>query len=184
LIFPLKNLKMKVWSASQAPEHSADIPRKIPMTSRHCRGTAIAQILECLVCIILVTTIPSTADAMSAFIHNPEGKMMTITREDSGKEIRVTVGDIIQVELSGLGSAGYGWHPEQIDRTLLELLSEETQKATGEGRIGAPVKGLWRFKAIKEGQTEIRMLHYRIWEGKEKATDHFYIKVLITKEEE
>jgi predicted secreted protein len=184
LIFFLKNLKMKVRSASQAPEHSADIPRKIPMTSRHCRGTSTTQILECFVCIILVTTIPSTADAMSAFTHHSEGKMMTITREYSGKEIRVSVGDIIQVELSGLGSAGYGWYLEQFDRTLLDLLSEETQKATGENRIGAPVKGLWRFKAIKEGQTEIRMLHYRVWEGQEKATDHFYIKVQITQKEE
>jgi len=154
------------------------------MASKHRRGSSATQILECFVCIILVTTIPLTADAMSAFIHNPEGKMTTITREDSGKEIRVSVGDIIQVELSGLGSAGYWWYPEQLDRTLLELLSEETQKATGEGKVGAPVKGLWRLKAIKEGQTEIRMLHYRIWEGKDKATDHFYIKVRITQKEE
>ncbi|MCX5835251.1 MAG: protease inhibitor I42 family protein [Deltaproteobacteria bacterium] len=154
------------------------------MTPKQRRGNSTKQILECLVCIILVTTIPSTADAMSAFIHHSEGKMTTITREDSGKEFRVSVGDIIEVELSGLGSAGYGWYPEQLDRTLLELLSEETQKATGEGRIGAPVKGLWRFKAVREGQAEIRMLHYRIWEGKEKATDHFYIKVQITQKEE
>jgi predicted secreted protein len=120
---------------------------------------------------------------MSAFIHHPEGKMTIITRENSGKEIRVSVGDIIQVELSGLGSAGYGWYLEQLDRTFLELLSEETKKVTGESRIGAPVKGLWRFKAIKEGQTEIRMLHYRIWEGKGKATDYFHIKVHITQKE-
>jgi inhibitor of cysteine peptidase len=166
-----------------SPEHTAGIPGKTPMASKQCSATSTTQILECLICIILVITIPSTVDALSAFIHHPEGKMTTITREDSGKEISVSVGDIIQVELSGLGSAGYGWHPEQLDRTLLELISEETQKATGKDRIGAPVKGLWRFKAIKEGQTEIRMLHYRIWEGKEKATDHFHIKVRITQKE-
>jgi len=165
------------------PEHPAGIPRKTPMASKQCRATFITQILGCLICIILVIILPSTVDAMSAFIHHPEGKMTTITKEDSGKEIRIKVGDIIQLELSGLGSAGYGWYLEQLDRTLLELLSEETQKATGESRIGAPVKGLWRFKAIKEGQAEIRMLHYRTWEGKEKATDLFHIKVLITHKE-
>jgi len=153
------------------------------MASQQCRATFTTQILECLICIILVITIPSTVGAMSAFMNHPEGKMTTITKEDSGKEISVSIGDIIQVELSGLGSAGYGWYLEQIDRTLLELLSEETQKATGESRIGAPVKGLWRFKAIKEGQTDIRMFHYRIWEGKEKATDHFHVKVRITQKE-
>ena len=153
------------------------------MASKQFRITFTSQILECLICVILVITIPSTAGAMSAFINHSEGKMTTITKEDSGKEFRITVGDIIEVELSGLGSAGYGWHPEQLDRTLLELLSEETQQATGESRIGAPVKSLWRFKAIKEGQTDIRMSHYRIWEGKEKATDHFHVKVRITQKE-
>ena len=153
------------------------------MASKQRRTTFTTQILECLIGVILVITVPSTADTMSAFVHHPEEKMTTITREDSGKEISVFSGDIIQVELSVLGSAGYGWHPEKLDRTLLELVSEETQKTTGGDRIGAPMKGLWRFKAVGEGQTEIRMLYYRIWEGKEKASDHFNVKVRITRKE-
>jgi len=173
---------MKLQSVFCALEHGRH-SKEDNMVSKQRRAILTTLILECLIGAILVMTVPSTADTMSAFIHHPEGKMTTITREDSGKEISVSSGDIIQVELSGLGSAGYGWHLEPIDRTLLELVSEETQKTTGGDRIGAPVKGLWRFKAIGEGQTEIRMLHYRVWEGKEKASDQFNVKVRITRKE-
>ena len=105
--------------------------------------------------------------------------MVIITKQDSGKEIKTKVGNVIQVELEGLGSAGYKWYLNSLNAEKLELISEETKAVSDKEKIGAPVLGIWRFKTLKKGFTEIKMDHYRAWEGKDSATDHFGIKLTI-----
>ncbi|OGW38484.1 MAG: hypothetical protein A2Y97_00400 [Nitrospirae bacterium RBG_13_39_12] len=103
---------------------------------------------------------------------------VTIKSRDNGNEIKVKCGDVIQIELEGMGSAGYQWHINNLDTEYLELLSEQT-KDKSEGKIGAPVLVIWQFKTIKKGHAEIRLDHYRKWEGIEKATEKFFIKINI-----
>jgi len=105
--------------------------------------------------------------------------MVIITKQDNGKEIKAKVGNVIQVELEGLGSAGYKWYLDSLNAEYLEIISEETKAVSDKEKIGAPVLGIWRFKALKKGFTEIKMDHYRVWEGKDSATDHFGIKLTI-----
>jgi predicted secreted protein len=45
--------------------------------------------------------------------------------------------------------------------------------------VGGPVKKTWLIKAREKGKTELRFLHFRPWEGKEKAVDSFILKVRI-----
>ncbi len=87
-------------------------------------------------------------------------------------------GDVIRIELKELGSAGYGWYINNLDNEHLELLSKET-KIISEGKVGAPVIGVWLFKAKKRGDSGVKMDYYRLWEGKDKATEHFSIKLAI-----
>ena len=105
--------------------------------------------------------------------------MVIITKQENGKEIKTKVGNVIQVELEGLGSAGYKWFLDSLNAEYLELISEETKAISDKEKIGAPVLGIWRFKTLKKGSTEIKMDHYRVWEGKDSATDHFVIKLTI-----
>ena len=105
-------------------------------------------------------------------------KIMTITKEDNGKEISVKTGDELRIELKELGSAGYGWYVDNLNKEHLELVTKET-RIISEGKIGAPVMAVWLFKAKKKGSAEIKMDHYRVWEGKDSATEHFSIKLII-----
>jgi predicted secreted protein len=105
-------------------------------------------------------------------------KTVTITREDNGKEISVKTGDEFRIELKELGSAGYGWHINEIKGEHWELVSKET-KVISDDRVGAPVTAVWLFKARKKGSAELKMDLYRVWEGKEKAAEHFSIKLTI-----
>jgi len=105
-------------------------------------------------------------------------KTLTITQEDNGKEISVKPGEKIRIELKELGSAGYGWYVENLDKEHLEFVSKET-KVISEGKVGAPVMAAWLFKAKKKGSSDIKMDYYRVWEGKDKATEHFSIKLTI-----
>ena len=104
--------------------------------------------------------------------------LITIKKQDNGKEITVKTGDIIRVELEEMGAAGYSWFADNLNTEYLEMLSKGT-KPMSEDKPGAPVLGIWMFRAKKEGSAEINMDHYRVWEGKEKATEHFSIKLVI-----
>ena len=104
--------------------------------------------------------------------------VVILKKQDNGKEINVKCGDVIQVELEGLGSSGYWWYVGKMDAQYVELISEE-KRIQSEGKIGAPVLGIWTFRAKERGVTEIRIDHYRKWEDEEKSTDHFWIKVCI-----
>ena len=107
-----------------------------------------------------------------------DGKTVVVNKQDSGKKIDVKVGEVVQVELEAMGAAGYQWFVESLDQAMLRLVSEEP-KVLHPGRIGAPVLMVWKFEMIKEGTTEIKMSHYRSWEGKEHSTDHFEVRIKI-----
>jgi predicted secreted protein len=120
-------------------------------------------------------------DTMQALDKFADEEMVIVQKEQSGQAITVKAGDIIQIELAEVGSAGYSWYIDNLDARYLELVSEETKKVSEEGKIGAPVMRVWRFKAEKVGQTEIKMDYYRKWEGVDKSTDNFFIKINIIK---
>ena len=104
--------------------------------------------------------------------------LMTITKGDNGKVITLREGERFRIELEELGSAGYNWYFDNLDEEQLELISKST-RAISDGEVGAPVMGVWLMKAKNKGSTEIKMDYYRIWEGKDKATEHFSVKLLI-----
>jgi len=103
---------------------------------------------------------------------------ITVTQEQSGREIAVKVGDILQIELPGTGGTGYSWSVEEAGAPYLKLLDHTTRQIK-ESLPGGPVLHLWRFKAEKPGAGEIKMAYYRPWEGVGKAVDHFRLKLRI-----
>jgi predicted secreted protein len=103
---------------------------------------------------------------------------VTVKEQDSGKLIRMPHGDFIRIELAAMGGAGYNWYIDNLNTDYLELVSEETTNIPGE-KIGGPVTRVWIFKTKKKGKVEIKMDHYRIWEGKEKAIKHFSVRLSI-----
>lgn len=105
--------------------------------------------------------------------------MIIVNKQHNGKEIEAKVGDVIQVELESLGSAGYRWFIENVDANYVTVISERAEATGGEEQIGAPVLSLWRLRLLRKGSTDIKMFHYRDWEGKEKASDSFGIKLNI-----
>jgi predicted secreted protein len=87
---------------------------------------------------------------------------------------------VIQIELEALGTAGYAWHIETLDPEYLEITSKDgVRNSTKGSSVGAPATHMWQFRGIKTGDTEIVMLYYRIWEGKNTAIDEFRLKVKI-----
>ncbi len=142
----------------------------------------VAGVFSALVFSIQVNPIFQPSDEKEKKVEhsmkNPE-KTVVVTKQNSGEEISVNTGDVIQLELEGTGATGYWWYSDNLDGEHLRLISEETQENSQQGRVGTPVTGIWKFKALKAGQTNIKMDYYRVWEDKESAIDHFDIKLQI-----
>lgn len=106
--------------------------------------------------------------------------MLVVTKADSGKEITVTCGDIIQIELVEQGATGYLWQFDDLDRQYFDLTNIETEKIHKEGGFtGAPVLKRWQLKAKKAGKITVHMYYFRPWEDKRKAADRFTLSVRI-----
>jgi len=101
-----------------------------------------------------------------------------LQKQDNGKEIKLKAGQVVQVQLAGVGGTGYWWYVQDLDVRHLELLAEKTKPAS-DGRVGGPVLGLWTFQAKEPGTTEIKMDYYRKWEGVGKAIEKFRVKITI-----
>jgi len=109
-----------------------------------------------------------------------EQKASALTTQDNGKEIRVKCGEIIQIELKDTVAAGYGWYIVGLDDGYLDLVTKETRRISPEGAGETPKLGVWSFKTKKKGITGIKMGRYRpSWEGPEKTTEYFSVKLEI-----
>jgi predicted secreted protein len=101
-----------------------------------------------------------------------------LSGKDSGREITVQAGDILEIRLEGTGGTGYSWHLNKLDGQYL-LLSDAETSDTSEEKTGGPVMNIWRLKTLNKGVTEIRLDYFREWEGIQSAIRHFSLKLLI-----
>jgi predicted secreted protein len=104
---------------------------------------------------------------------------MRITKNDNGREINVSRGNLIEVSLESQGATGYLWTFERIDPDYIEVVREESSVASAPGLTGGAVIHTWKLRFKKDGLTEIRMSNKRSWEGKDKAADTFTVRLRI-----
>ncbi|HUJ90151.1 MAG TPA: protease inhibitor I42 family protein [Syntrophorhabdales bacterium] len=132
--------------------------------------------------VLVIVSLWLVADvhAMGSGSRSEEGASVVILhKQDSGREVQVKSGDVIQVELDGSGGTGYWWYVTGLDAARAELVSEETKPPSDKKLLGGPVTGIWRFKAKEPGRTDLTMKYYRVWEGPGAAVDQFSVMLNI-----
>lgn len=100
------------------------------------------------------------------------------------KDIKVAVGDEFTMSLCSNPTTGFQWPEkadisdqgvvEQVDHVFLAP-SEKDQPPP----LGTPGKELWTFIALKQGESTISIEYSQPWEGGEKATWTFVLKVVV-----
>jgi predicted secreted protein len=112
------------------------------------------------------------------FSHGAE--TVIVNKKFHNREIKVRVGSTIQLELEELGTAGYTWTIQNLDTAHFEILKVQTKSTHSNGDLtGAPIIKTWQIRPTKQGQSELKLLHYRAWEGEKNASDTFVLKVRI-----
>lgn len=112
--------------------------------------------------------------------HSHGAETVVVDKAFNGREIKVMAGGSIRVELEELGAAGYAWAIKDLDKDHFEVVSVGTKDAPQPGAVtGAPVVKTWIISTKEKGMAVLKFLHYRPWEGEEKASDTFVLKVRI-----
>jgi predicted secreted protein len=117
--------------------------------------------------------------AAFASAAGPQTKAVVITKNDDGKEISVPEGAIVEVRLEQHGGTGYLWQIVGLDQTHLKVLNSTETPLRGGRIVGGPLLKTWQIQAVKPGQTDLKMLLYRPWEGAQKAAESFQVKIVI-----
>jgi inhibitor of cysteine peptidase len=110
----------------------------------------------------------------------PAGSEVTaLQAKDSGQEIQVKAGAMIELSLKEQAGTGYQWEFDRLDEKHFELLKTETRPLAAKNRVGGPVLKTWRLKAKTPGESQLTLDYFRPWEGRGKAVKHFQVKVRI-----
>ena len=106
-------------------------------------------------------------------------KEITLGMEDSGKTITVAPGTVIKVTLVSNRSTGNSWHNISYDKALLMHVGEPVYEKSKSDLMGAPGKVTYTFKALKTGETGLRMDYGSARQEKKDSLKEFNIRVVV-----
>ena len=113
-----------------------------------------------------------------AYLSGAAERPTIFGKTDNGKTLTLATGKTFRLELASNPTTGFDWHLEGLDTKSFMVVSSgfnpPNTKLVGAGGID-----WWEIKALKPGQHKIRLLYYRIWEGKGKAVDQYTLQLKI-----
>lgn len=100
----------------------------------------------------------STTDA-------PAVGKVTVTREDDGGTVELSMGQTLVVELDSNATTGYSWRVTKIDEDIVEQEGDGTYVQTGDpDAMGAGGIETFEFKSVASGRTRLELSYVRSFE--------------------
>ena len=99
---------------------------------------------------------------------------MTLTLVDDGRTVEASAGSVVTVRLAENATTGYRWTVETA--AGLEQVDERFESSGGIGSTGAHQVQL---RAPRVGSFELRMKHWREWEGERSVDRRFTVKIKV-----
>jgi len=99
-------------------------------------------------------------------------------RGDKGQLYFVKKGEAFRVELPANPTTGYNWFITDLDEQYFKV-SSSGYHPPDLMIPGAGGMSYWNITPKKQGLATIRLLYYRVWEGKENAVDEFTLRAVI-----
>lgn len=149
------------------------------MKTRICWATGIALSALC-------AWVGSGAQAGMAGTHGTHDDYSRMLSErDNGRVVTVRVGEEVRVALPENATTGFRWAMDHVDGDVIEVLDEDVAYGAGtagSGTAGSAAVGsggvvVFRFRARKPGLGELRLKHWRHWEGDASVNRRFSVKL-------
>jgi inhibitor of cysteine peptidase len=126
--------------------------------STHKQWAVLALFVACL----------ALASSPSAGGEKDKGKTITVTAKEEGTKVKLARGDLLQVRLEALPSAGYSWQVARLNEQQLKAEGKPEFEKPAKKVIGAKTTQVLRFRAEKAGTSDLE-LHYKRPFEKDKA---------------
>jgi inhibitor of cysteine peptidase len=106
-------------------------------------------------------------------------KGIELTDADNGKTIKVAAGKSLTIALEGNPTTGYQWQTGKIDGASVraEGKPEYAAKKHPAGMVGVGGSFVFRFKAVKPGKSEIKLVYLRPWEKDTPPAKSFVVTI-------
>lgn len=111
----------------------------------------------------------------------PPADTLDVNEADDGGQAELEMGQILVVTLESNPSTGYHWEISKITNSLLVQLGEPEFKPADTTEMPMVGTGGWeifRFKAVRAGQTTLELVYHRSWEDAEPLKN-FTIQVNV-----
>jgi predicted secreted protein len=106
----------------------------------------------------------------------------TITEKDNEKLVNLSIGDKLQIKLSGNYTTGFQWEViNGYDDDVIEQEGKGEYQPEKTDRIGAGGIATFTFKAIGTGKTDLNLEYKRPWEKNGDVPEDFEITVVVKK---
>lgn len=112
-----------------------------------------------------------------------------VTQADDGRTLNLRRGELLRVVLPDIAGTGYSWEIESLDRRLLRSEGQRTWQDPGPppapgvigpaGLVGGPMQISFLLRAMAPGETELRLRHWRPWEGPGSVDRRFRLRLRI-----
>jgi inhibitor of cysteine peptidase len=107
------------------------------------------------------------------------GKSVNIDASYSGKQVELSVGDLLVVTLASNGTTGYSWSLTGISDESVLQKSENHYVAPKTDLMGAEGQEVWTFNALTKGTSTISMGYSRPWEKGTPPIQTFDLTVVV-----
>jgi inhibitor of cysteine peptidase len=124
-------------------------------------------VLRCVViAVILVATRGvSLGQAGTAKGDAGAASVTVVTGEQTGQQVSLRVGAVLEVRLEANHTTGYSWIAAPVANPVLmrQGATKYEEHASG-GKVGVGGVEVWRFKAVKAGKQGLEFDYRRPWE--------------------
>ncbi|MFN2159855.1 MAG: protease inhibitor I42 family protein [Anaerolineales bacterium] len=97
---------------------------------------------------------------------------------DNGSQIELERGQFLEVSLEGNPTTGYSWEAAYLEDQILRQAGDP-EFTPETDLIGSGGVQTLRFEAVKSGQTTLKLVYRRPWEGDVNLLKTFSVKVVV-----
>lgn len=112
-------------------------------------------------------SIPFIILALAA-VSYATGDCLLLKESDNGKTNSIASGAEIEITLEGNPTTGYEWDVVSFSTNSLQPIGagqyRPAEQSAGRPRAGAGGQFLFKFKAVKPGESNVKMVYRRSWE--------------------
>ncbi|NLE76352.1 MAG: protease inhibitor I42 family protein [Chloroflexi bacterium] len=105
-------------------------------------------------------------------------QVLQVSEAQSNETVSLRVGSEMEISLAANPGTGYGWEVAEVSLGVLEPLGEPVYTA-GAAMPGAPGVTTFRFRAVHQGESALRLVYRRPWEADKAPEKTFAVTVQV-----